>query len=470
MTVMARSVLVVIVACMPAVLARAEGAKAPERRYLTLRFEEDWSWLATHASAEPDAFDAVKHVPVGESWSFLLGGSTRLRVESDDGKIVPAGVLEGDSLQRFRTFLHWELRHRNDFRWFTEVRYSGTQSTDRPIGGVWEDDPDVQNFFLEGTIGASTRHPVTIRAGRQELLFGGQKLVSPLDWSNTRRTWDGIAVIARTPRTRTTAFATRPVLKEKHDLDSPSDDVSFTGTTVQIRPKDGHAVEAFAWMLHDSSGKYVSEDAGSSTDVDRLTVGARYEWKAGGWSGDVEAAWQSGDAENDDIRAHMASVSAGHQWAKAPGKPRASFGVDLASGDDSPTDGTAGTFDQLFPLGHAYLGHVDVVGRRNIRAARGQFEAWPAKGVKVEAAIHGFWLDQERDALFDAAGAALRRDATGKAGDDVGEELDVMVSWTFRRHHVVALEVARFWGGKFLERTGGAEDVTWGWLGYEFKF
>ena len=30
---------------------------------------------------------------------------------------------------------------------------------------------------------------VTLRGGRQDLLFGAQRLIGPLDWSNTRRTF-----------------------------------------------------------------------------------------------------------------------------------------------------------------------------------------------------------------------------------------------------------------------------------------
>ena len=40
--------------------------------------------------------------------------------------------------------------------------------------------------------------------------------------------------------------------------------------------------------------------------------------------------------------------------------------VDIASGDDDPTDGDLETFNQLFPLGHAYFGYIDVIGRQNI--------------------------------------------------------------------------------------------------------
>ena len=42
---------------------------------------------------------------------------------------------------------------------------------------------------------------LTLRPGRQMLLFGKQRLVSPLDWSNTMRAWDGVSSTLDVPCT-----------------------------------------------------------------------------------------------------------------------------------------------------------------------------------------------------------------------------------------------------------------------------
>jgi hypothetical protein len=445
-------------------------AGPPERQYQVMRFEEDWSWLATSPPAKADPFDAVKNVHAGGDWWFLLGGSVRLRFERDDNRPLGASPVETDGVMPFRTFLHWELRHAKDFRWFAELRYSDLWDADRPVGLVWHDDPDVQNFFVEGTLGSSTKHPVSLRAGRQELLFGNEKLVSPLNWSNTRRTWDGVSIIAKTPHVRTQVFATRPVLHEPHDLDSADDNVSFSGVTTRWKPKDGQVLEGSWWLLHDGNGKYVSERSGATGDVDRHSFGAWYSWKQGGWSGDVEACLQRGEAADDDISAFMGTLTAGYQWAKTPGKPRAFAGWDIATGNASPSDGKAGTFDQLYALGHMYMGHVDVVGRRNIEDLRLGFEAWPAKGRKIEMTWHRFSLEESRDGLYDATGKLTRKDPTGAAGSDVGDELDVMFTWTWATHHWAGVEVGRFWSGDFIDRTGSGDDATLLWAGYELRF
>jgi hypothetical protein len=94
--------------------------------------------------------------------------------------------------------------------------------------------------------------------------------------------------------------------------------------------------------------------------------------------------------------------------------------------------------------------------------------------VKIDAALHRFRLADSHDALYEAGNAVLRKDPTGAAGRDVGAELDVLATWTFRTHHVVAFELSRFWTGEYFERTsavpGASDDFWWGWVGYELKF
>ena len=52
------------------------------------------------------------------------------------------------------------------------------------------DTVDIWNTFVEMRFEPGA-YEVEVRAGRQELLFGGQRLVSPINWSNTRRIFDG---------------------------------------------------------------------------------------------------------------------------------------------------------------------------------------------------------------------------------------------------------------------------------------
>jgi len=63
-----------------------------------------------------------------------------------------------------------------------------------------------------------------------------------------------------------------------------------------------------------------------------------------------------------------------------------------------PTNNTHGTFNQHYPLGHAWLGYLDLVGRSNIHSAKVQVKVKPAKKITAWADFHTFFAEQRLDA------------------------------------------------------------------------
>ena len=451
-------------------LCLATSAAAQERKYEMIRADEDWAWLDEQPPETPSAFDAVKHGEIGEMWYVGFGGSFRARYEDDENRRLAGPPILSDDDVRARAALNFEIGHAKDFRWYTEIRATDTFDEERPVSAFFHDDPDLLAFFLEGTLMSETSHPLTFRAGRQEMLLGAGRLVSPLDWWGTRRSFEGLRIIADTARTSTSIFAVNTVEHEPHDTDTRIEEQDFYGVYSTFKPKPAHVIDAYALVTEDSRNVATSE-SGVKGDVARRSFGARYAFTGeSGWRADAEAALQRGNVSVDDLSAWFASASVGYKWTDAAWKPRLMFGVDIASGDSNPIDGDNGTFDPLFPDGHLYFGSMDLVGRSNIRSARVEMELFPVKGFKWTTTIHQFWLDEERDALYDSNSKALRRDATGVAGNDVGTELDMLFGYTFKTHHWVGLEYCHFWSGDFIQNTGYADDAWFAWLAYEFKF
>ncbi|MFO1489898.1 MAG: alginate export family protein [Kiritimatiellia bacterium] len=132
-------------------------------------------------------------------------------------------------------------------------------------------------------------------------------------------------------------------------------------------------------------------------------------------------------------------------------------GYDLASGDGDRTDGKLRTFNQLYPLGHKYFGWADFVGRQNIRDLQAGWEV-PAGKAKASVVYHWFDLDEQGDALYNAAGA-IQRGGSDTASGDVGDELDLLVTLPVDHHLTVSAGWSKFFAGRFLSDTGAAEDV-----------
>lgn len=445
-------------------------AGAEGRTYKTVRADEDWSWLDATPPETGDAFDRVKHAEITDAWHLTFGGSFRVRFENDWNRGLAGPPILRDAVIKSKAALNMEIGHEKDFRWYAEIRAAETFENERAVPVFFHDDPDVQAFFVEGTFASETDHAVTIRGGRQEMLFGAQRLISPLDWWSTRRTFDGLAVIARSARTATTLFGMRPVGHDPHDIDKSLEEQTFWGVYSTFKPSAGHVVDAYGLVLEDSRDLHASE-AGPKGELERQTYGLRYDFRGeSGWLAETEWALQRGDFGGDDLSAWFGSATFGYKWKEARWKPRLTMGLDAASGDDDPADGDRGTFDPMFPDGHAFLGSMDLVGRSNVKAARLEFEAFPASRFKWSTTLHRFWLFDDQDALYDAGGKAIRRDATGASGDDVGTEVDMLFAYTFETHHWVGFEICRWWSGDFVEATGFPDDAWFVWLSYEFKF
>jgi hypothetical protein len=422
-----------MVFCAPAVAQEPPAYTPPG--YQGLRHNEDWSVLAERTTLESeDLFDPIKYVPLDDSgfaW-VSFGGQVRERVEIwDDFNFGAPPTADDDDVSLLsRFFLHGDLHFGDHVRAF--VQGKSALSTDRDlIGGRRTLDVDefaLQNGFIDLAMELSGDDKVVLRGGRQELLFGKQRLVSPLNWANTRRTFDGLSSIFEHQRGTVAGFWTRPVEVRKYDSNKPDNDVDFYGVyaTTQL-PAIEAALDTYWLGLEKNDAAF----NGSAGREDRHTMGGRLWGKLPDCplDYDVEGAYQFGEVGDDDIDAFMVASQLGYTFTKCPVVPRLHVGFDYASGDDNAADGEVETFNQLFPLGHGFLGYIDTVGRQNIVDLSTGLSFKPNDKILVALEEHNFWRADDEDALYNAGGVAVRSGSLGSSSE-VGSEIDLTVNRT----------------------------------------
>ncbi|HMP77735.1 MAG TPA: alginate export family protein [Kiritimatiellia bacterium] len=457
-----KSIRVRVVAALCFGLAAACGA-AEAPAFQNLRYEENGAaWREVEPAA---ALDRLKYIPLGDSdtLSLSLGGQLRVRWEQwDNFGFAPAN---DDDFGLFRVRLHGDLRAGDAIRVFIEAKSAESTSRDLPGGRrtLDVDTLDLQNAFLDLATELGG-WDTSLRVGRQELSYGAQRLVSPLDWSNTRRTWDGARAIFQNDGWRVDVFATRPVVIEKYEFNEWNKDQAFYGV---------YAVHAVPdWKLaYDVYLLRLDTDLAAG-DEERHTAGLRLKGTCAltGVEYDLEGGWQFGDAGRDDIEAWFFAAEAGYTFADAALKPRVHLGYDYASGDDDPADGTRKTFNQLYPLGHAYLGYIDVLGRQNIAAFSQGASCWLVeKKVQLRVDHHIFRRAERADAVYGVGGAVLREGDAGEA-KDIGTEIDVTLSWKVDRNTQAAFGFSQFFAGDFIKESGPSEDVKFLHASVQYTF
>lgn len=422
----------------------------------------------TRSSGSPARAAAAAQAAVEESsdWREILPGLTmgsqlRLRTESRrnarfDG--ARPGNDEDYLLSRFRFDLAWEP---ND--WIAgivelqDARIHGEQAiSETRTPNIFADRLDFHQAYLDVRSPASGPVPITVRIGRQKLVYGSQRMVSPLEWVNTARVFDGarIGVGAGAGR-KLDAFATRlvPVAPAAFNDHAPTGNRMFNSQLHGVYYSDtalvaGATVEGY-WLLRRAA----------RLDDAVHTIGTRVDTRYGPWAFDGELAAQSGSHGGLDHRAALLHVG-GSYTTGLPGRLKLGTAFNLGSGDDDPTDGVHRTFDQLYPLGHAYYGYMDLFALQNLRNTEVAVEAALPRGTTLRVALQDFALfSPGADAWYNVAGAVVHHAGDAAISSHVGNELDITVRLPVGP---VGLEAGygRFFGGAYLRDASFALDTA----------
>lgn len=453
-----------------------ESPTQPQPRgptYNLLRWTDDFSYLeGPPDSYVKDVFDPIKWIPIGDKLRLSFGGEFRVRIESRTNMYLNQRDPTQDTLLLHRYFLHADIHYDNWARVFLQGINAMIEDRDGPPSPVEENRFDFQQAFVDLRI-LGPDVPLTLRIGRQELFYGVQRFVSPLDWSNDRRRFDGVKLFYEGEAWNVDAFWTRPLPIDLEDgLDHKPDQwdetSDFFGLYVTYKKIPYHVLDLYYFGLN-NRGDLLNAN-GRIGDRTLHMIGSRLHGEIGPWYYDTELAGQFGTFAGDNIQAWAWAIDAGYTFLDVPWKPRLGAGFDFASGDRNPDDGQHQRFDHLYPLGHSWLGYIDITARENIVHGELSFSVKPRDNLAVRLAYHDFWLAQERDGLFNVGGALSRRDPDGGSGKHVGREVDLTIDWRVDRHQTVLLGWSHLWDGTFLNETGDAGQQDFIYAQYKVQF
>ncbi|HVU23636.1 MAG TPA: alginate export family protein [Opitutus sp.] len=448
-------------------------AAAPARpAYAFLRSTEDWSVLANLPGRGEDPFDPVKYIPLSGgagSWASL-GGDLRLRIEdwTNFNFGAPLGVSHDDSflLTRFRT--HADLHFSQTLRLFTEVK--GAYASDRNLPGgirtVDQDKFELQQLFVDLKLDVGDGATLTLRPGRQEYAFGAQRLVSALPWANSLRTWDGLTAILNVHGWNVTAFEAAFVPVIANGVGKSDRDEMIGGLYARHLIKGpGDGIELYA--LHNDWSKPHTFNGTTGADR-RWTVGFR-RWAPLSDRADyeIEADYQFGHTGAADVFAWSFASVAGYQ-VTADKSLRVWAGFDWASGDDGK-GGNVQTFSQLYPLGHAYFGAIDMIGRQNIIDVSAGATWKPQPKLTLNFGAHSFTAASTGDAIYNAGGGVVRAGGAYRSSG-IGVETDLTAAYALNRHIALDAGYGHFFAGSAIRHSGPSEDIDFLYAGTTFTF
>jgi len=456
-------------------LLRQNGQKTPPKygypRFALMPqsfFDADFKYVDALPETDRSTSESLKRMKVGDDWMLSVGGSSWQRFMSEYNSRL--GQRDNNYLLT-RDRLYADLWYKDVARLYVEGASSVSYFQTLPKLLIDQSGPDFLNLFVDLKVTDVMDKPVYARFGRQELSLGSQRLVSSLDWANTRRTFQGVSALRTGDKWDATAFWLQPVIPSEGKLDWADNQQHFAGGFLTYRPKPGTTVDLYnLTLVNNNTVAQQGLQRGNSTIN---TTGARFAGDRNNILWDFEGAMQFGTQAARNVVAGMGTAGVGYHFKDAPWNPTVWMYYDYASGGRSGN--TINTFNQLFPFGHYYLGWADLVGRQNIQDLNAHLYFYPAKWLTCWVQYHRFWLADGTDALYNTAGNVSRLRANGSAGNSVGREVDATLNFHLTKQSDILVGYNYLFAGDFLRRTAvpgqtAGFDASTFFLQYNFRW
>ncbi len=427
-------------------------------------FDADFRYLDNPDNTDRVPTDALKRIKFADDFMFSTGGQAWIRYMD----ITNQGLgtkNSNEDLLRVRSYI--DVWYKDWVRVYAEF-ISATEEGQSAAPGPYDiNRADFLNLFMDVKVFDLDNRPVYARVGRQELVFGSQRLVSNVDFLNTRRTFQGVRATYRGENWDYDAWWARPVVVNPTQVDSWDLKQNFVGSWATYHPNKTDLVDLY-YLYYDNQN-HVALDGITRSPTILNTFGSRYFSNANRVLWDLEGAMQLGSVTSQNLVAGMATTGIGYHFKDAPMSPSTWLYYDYASGSQNPGHGADNTFNQLFAFGHNYLGALDVVGRQNIQDISTQNFLYPTDWLTVQVQYHQLWLASAKDALYNSQGLAIRRSATGADGADVGGILNFIFNFHLTANQDIQVGYGHLYGGTFLQKTGTSQ-MDYFYLTYNIKW
>lgn len=441
-------------------------------------YNVDFRYLDAKDNKEHFVGEKLKRIHLTDNVLFSTGGELRDRYATIQNPALfnrDPGAGSRDNFNLFRTRVYGDLMYRDDLRLFAEFITAESSAQTIPFAASDVGRADFLNLFVQAKLFTLNDEGVYLRAGRQELLFGSQRLIAPSDWANVRRTFQGLRGSWQGKNFEQDLFVVQPVVPSTNSVSSVNDQQLFAGEWFKYRFSKNVSLDAYYLYFENGVPTAATGSDGVRGGYGVHTLGGRFVGERNGLLWDFENAIQFGRYANQQTVAGMSVWGLGWYFKNAPMSPTVWAYYDYASGDSNPGQGDRhSTFNTLFPFGHTYYAGLDAFGRQNLNDFHLEFSFFPRNWVRFQGGYHVLNLDQAKDALYSTSGGVVRQDLTGRAGTDVGTALSGALQFHLDNHQMVLVQYSHLFSGEFIRRTAvnrdAAKDLSALWVQYTLKW
>jgi len=448
-----------------AFFAKADCQELPA--FKVLRYEEDYSFLRPDSSRE-NWYSQTKFKPLakGKKSYLTFGGELRYQYFyfKNEGWGKEPEDKDGYILNRYLG--HVDFHAGKYFRTFVQLQSSLNGGKTAAPSPVDENQLDLHQAFIDVVPLLKPRQSLTVRVGRQELLYGSQRLVSVRDGPNNRQSFDAARVIYQVGQFRVDGFYSYYVLSKLKIFDDGfNKNTKFWGaySVINNLPFLQHA-DVYYLGLWKAAGVF---DDGSRREL-RHSIGTRIWGKSKNLLYDFEGLCQWGEFGTGTISAWTLSSNITYIIPSMKFTPQVNLKTELISGDRNSNDNQLNTFNPLFPRG-AYFGYAAIIGPANLTDIHPSVIFSLTNKLDFSFDYDAFWRYSSRDGIYDPA-VNLIYSGKNVPGKFIGQQYSTFIVYNPNNYLYFRGEFTWFKAGDFLKAAGPGKDISFAGITTQLKF
>jgi len=433
--------------------------------FRSLRYEEDYSFLKNDTSH--DWYRKAKFVALSKKRETYVGYGGEVRFQyfytKNEGWGDAAEDKDGYTLARF--LAHADLHAGKHFRTFVQLQssISGSRIDASPV----DDNPlELHQVFSDFKINLASTASITFRLGRQEFLYGSQRLIAVREGPNNRQSFDAVRSLLISGNYKVDLFYSHPVTAKKGIFDD-----GFNKNTklwgiyiVRNKLRVVKNIDVYYVGLWKRDATF---DDGQGKEL-RHSIGSRIWNNTANWEYDIEALYQFGKFSGKTIAAWTASLNTSYIFSKARLKPEFGLKTELISGDRYYNDNRLQTFNPLFPRG-AYFGLAALIGPANLIDVHPSLSLSVTKKLELGFDYDIFWRYSRNDGLYGVNGS-LTYSGRNITSSYIGDQSAVNLTYSPNNFLSFTMEFTWFDAGSYLKAAGEGKDILFTGITTQLKF
>jgi hypothetical protein len=420
-----------------------------------LRYDEDYSILKYDSSRnwyKKTKFNALSKN--SNTW-LSIGGDIRYQYQWFKNENWGEAPKDNDGFILTRYLVHADFHAGKYFRTFVQLQSSfanGKVGTPSPVD---ENQLDLHQAFTDITFALQHAQALTIRIGRQELLYGSQRLVAVRDGPNNRQSFDAARLLYSHNGWKADVFFSHFVQsKQKIFDDGFKKNIQFWGAYwVKNNIPFFNNADVYYFGLSKNNARF---DDGAGKEL-RHSVGSRIWAIKKFWRYDIEGLYQFGDFAGKKIEAWTFSVNTGYKFANTTGKPEIGLKTELISGDARYNDNKLQTFNPLFPRG-GYFGLVSIIGPANLFDIHPSFALELSRTLFFNMDYDIFWRYSKNDGIY-GPNVALIYSGKNSNQRSIGRQYSSHLEYIPNNFLYFRCEFTWFKASDFLQDVGPGKNI-----------